>query len=531
LVRLAALLAVAGLAGAACAPATNPPDVPLQQGGAIQVSVVDSLYDAGRSASVRLDQSGAPAVSYLLYQPVLTKGQIPPAVKPGDPQPPAVILATLAKGIWTRTSVTPQKTNPAEGDAPEIANANGQAVAGVTTSLAIDAQGKHHVAWATPKGLFYSTDAGGSFGAPDRVAGSPSFTGSVAVAADGTVWISFYSTGALKVAHGRAGAWTVDTVQPNSGPAAAPATVTAIAVGGNGDPVVAFGDHGTTGVARRAGGKWTIEKVPGAGGYGASLALDKSANPDVAYYDAAGGVHLAQSKAGAWKVDDLGSSPGKGGTSDPRWSTGLALDDKGVHYVTWADTAAGRIVAAADRNGTFGVRPVQGSQGGTNPSIAVSADGQKQAVAWFDSVNANLEVATSSEGSLALAFPLPTLQQPTGSPQPTSSGGPPACQPSGTTLKVTAKNTAFDTNCLAAPAEKAFTVDFDNQDAGTPHNFEIYTDSSTTKRLGGATSAGDFITGPATTSYKVDALPAGTYYFQCDIHPTQMFGTFVVAKG
>src|SRR5439155_336219 len=264
LVRLAALLAVAGLAGAACAPATNPPDVPLQQGGAIQVSVVDSLYDAGRSASVRLDQSGAPAVSYLLYQPVLTKGQIPPAVKPGDPQPPAVILATLAKGIWTRTSVTPQKTNPAEGDAPEIANANGQAV----------------------------------------------------------------------------------------------------------------GDHGTTGVARRAGGKWTIEKVPGAGGYGASLALDKSANPDVAYYDAAGGVHLAQSKAGAWKVDDLGSSPGKGGTSDPRWSTGLALDDKGVHYVTWADTAAGRIVAAADRNGTFGVRPVQGSQGGTNPSIAVSADGQ-----------------------------------------------------------------------------------------------------------------------------------------------------------
>ena len=63
-----------------------------------------------------------------------------------------------------------------------------------------------------------------------------------------------------------------------------------------------------------------------------------------------------------------------------------------------------------------------------------------------------------------------------------------------------------------------------------PHNVEIFTDSSATTRLGGATGPGDTVTGPGSTTYKVNALPAGTYFFRCDIHPTQMTGTFVVAK-
>lgn len=99
-----------------------------------------------------------------------------------------------------------------------------------------------------------------------------------------------------------------------------------------------------------------------------------------------------------------------------------------------------------------------------------------------------------------------------------------SCSPSGTSLKISAKNIKFDKSCLAAPAGKAFTITFDNKDSGVPHNVDIFTNSSATKSL----FKGSTITGPKTTTYKVPALKAGTYYFRCDIHPTQMNGTFVV---
>jgi plastocyanin len=53
----------------------------------------------------------------------------------------------------------------------------------------------------------------------------------------------------------------------------------------------------------------------------------------------------------------------------------------------------------------------------------------------------------------------------------------------------------------------------------------IYTDSSATAAL----FTGEMVTGPGTVTYEVDALEPGTYFFRCDVHPTTMTGTFVVA--
>jgi plastocyanin len=114
-------------------------------------------------------------------------------------------------------------------------------------------------------------------------------------------------------------------------------------------------------------------------------------------------------------------------------------------------------------------------------------------------------------------------------PQSPASPPPPACSPSGTTLQIAAQAIAFDKACLAAPANTAFSLVFDNQAAGIPHNVEIFSDPSATKRLGGATDASDFVTGPKQVTYKVSAIPAGEYFFRCDLHPAQMHGTFVVA--
>jgi plastocyanin len=105
------------------------------------------------------------------------------------------------------------------------------------------------------------------------------------------------------------------------------------------------------------------------------------------------------------------------------------------------------------------------------------------------------------------------------SPSPSGSG---PCTPHSTRLKVVARNIAFDPDCLAAPANEAFTIVLDNEDAGIAHNVSIY------RGDGGSAFHGAIVSGVATTTYHVAPLPPGTYSFRCDVHPAQMTGTFVV---
>jgi plastocyanin len=111
----------------------------------------------------------------------------------------------------------------------------------------------------------------------------------------------------------------------------------------------------------------------------------------------------------------------------------------------------------------------------------------------------------------------------------TPSSTPTVSSPVGTgnsvTIGLTAKNIAFDKSTITVPAGAQVTINFDNQDSGIPHNFALYTDSSAKTSI----FVGGKITGPKTTTYTFTA-PAtpGNYFFRCDVHPTQMKGTFVV---
>jgi cytochrome c oxidase subunit II len=90
-------------------------------------------------------------------------------------------------------------------------------------------------------------------------------------------------------------------------------------------------------------------------------------------------------------------------------------------------------------------------------------------------------------------------------------------------ITVVAKSIRFDTSCIEVPAGGTTQLVFDNKDtAGTPHNIEIFTDRSAISRLAGATSPSDCITAPGTATYQISGLQPGTYFFRCDIHPTQM---------
>jgi plastocyanin len=109
-----------------------------------------------------------------------------------------------------------------------------------------------------------------------------------------------------------------------------------------------------------------------------------------------------------------------------------------------------------------------------------------------------------------------------------AAGKPPStCSPSGTALAITAYDNKFDKDCLAAPPGQAFTIDFDNQDKGLPHNVSIYDKDHGDKAL----YTGEITYGPKKTTYSIPAIPAGKYEFRCDPHADFMFGTFIVGSG
>jgi len=124
--------------------------------------------------------------------------------------------------------------------------------------------------------------------------------------------------------------------------------------------------------------------------------------------------------------------------------------------------------------------------------------------------------------SAAPAASAPATSTAPAASEPASAAPPPSIPvANGATLHIAAQNIEFDTNHLDAPADQAFTLEFDNNDPGIPHNVEIK-DASGASRF-----KGQIITGPMKVLYQIPALGAGNYMFTCDVHPN-MTGTLTV---
>src|SRR5215831_8000895 len=101
-----------------------------------------------------------------------------------------------------------------------------------------------------------------------------------------------------------------------------------------------------------------------------------------------------------------------------------------------------------------------------------------------------------------------------------------SCTPTGSSITLTAQHIQWDKSCIAAVAGQPIKVTIINKDAGIAHNFAIWVSSALKKRLFQTGNQ----SGPATKTYTVPPLPAGKYYFQCDVHGPAMSGTLIVGK-
>lgn len=130
---------------------------------------------------------------------------------------------------------------------------------------------------------------------------------------------------------------------------------------------------------------------------------------------------------------------------------------------------------------------------------------------------------TVTAGSQATTAPVTTAPATTAPPATTATqtgGGGQTVQ-----MTLTAQNIAFDKTTLTAPAGSTVVMTFVNMDAGVPHNFALYTDS--TANLATRFFAGNFVTGVMTVTYTFTApSKPGTYFFRCDVHPI-MSGSFI----
>jgi plastocyanin len=151
-------------------------------------------------------------------------------------------------------------------------------------------------------------------------------------------------------------------------------------------------------------------------------------------------------------------------------------------------------------------------------AVALAACSSSAGAGWTFAPEPSVTPAPSASGSAAPSATAAPSASGSTAPSGSASAAPSG---SGTAITVKAANIAFDVSALTAPAGQPFTINFDNQDAGIPHNIEILNAN------GGSVFKGDLVTGVATATYNVTPLAAGAYKFMCDVHPT-MTGTLTV---
>ena len=514
------------------------PELDLGSGQGFIPQSADFLDNVGLGSSVVVSADGVPYVSYFGFPQVLKKDQLAPVRPPGAPFLPGVLVTNVADGIWNRGAVAMVKDAPSGLHVPfgpqtlgalstlSQTSANG-------TDIALDGDGGLHVVWTGDDGVWY---ADGDPFAAERIFRSeyplsqagPLGWPAVALSDVGVPWVAFTTDigegQQVMVATPGANGWDVAEIVQTALCAGCPQPKrTEIAVTDDG-PVVAYADNSAGAVMaawRASDGSWTTEQLEsGVTGDGISMAVAGDGSVWVAYYTGDGAVHAAGSsgQGTGWRVSEAASS----GPVTTGQTTGIAATDSGV-YVAYKDASARRVALVLGDGSAFESVSVTGTAAGSYPSLGATPDGSSVYLAWYDTVKQDLLLGFLGDTSDA-AFARPSPAQ-TPSVKPVGA----QCDPDGTTdFTITAgpgaQGAGFEETCIAVVVGQDFTVTFDNQDAGVGHNLSAHDEAGDPLFRTGEITAGPVTQGPEDAG----PLDEGTYFFQCDAHPTTMTGVILV---
>jgi len=537
--RLLLVVAALALLATACVSTTTPP-VDYGQGQRFVPFVADSQDDVGQGSSIALTSNNEPYISYFGFPGELAEGEIAVPRPFGGPAVPFVGLATASsEGLWQRGAVQMQKPiqsqsgvnipfGPVIEDKLDLTpqNTNG-------TSVVVASDGTVHVAWTVGGAVYRASTKLGGTSTVEKVFDSgqtvsqagPVGRPGIALDDNGDPWVAFTAetSGGREVHVVRpSGSKVVDDVVAtlaNCNGCGSPQPTGIGLVGGKPLVVYVDGAAGTIGSATFGVGGWetaTANLNRGQPPRGLSFTTDGKG----AYAAFYGGdsVQLATLSGGSWEATKVADATAPTGPSSGNLAatTAVAVDEQGTVYVAWLDEDGLRL-----SSGTDSFTPVDighTTQNAAGPSLASSGSGV--ALSWYDTDQQNLMAGFLGDlQGLVVAQPSPSL---TLSQAPPAAGE--ACGKGGeVVLDIIAKGIAFDPTCLVA-APGSFTINFDNQDAGIPHNLDVL-DQQGNESLG----ATEIAPGPVQQTLNLK-LDAGTYPFVCDVHPT-MTGELVVQDG
>lgn len=557
--RLPIILCVLALAAAGCG---SIPEGEVVGGEGVRFVpfVAEFLDDAGRGNAVAVDAEGVPYTSYWIFPAELEEGEIPvgrpigaPYITTDDPEPKdgaAIGVASLsAEGVWTRGAAAQVRETPTGVSIP-YGPAFEQGLVGATaentngTDIAIDGEGGKHVVWTGQNGIYY---AGGTdsfsveqvfdYGFGLRRAG-PLGRASIAVDEEGDPLVAYTVTARgqeVRVATRSGDVWTTETVASiprcTGCPPPMPTRVGMTSAG----PTVAWVDTaaGAVNVSSLQGDEWVATEVAGGvSGQGLDMAVDGEGTAILTFFDDDGGVQLARQDGVGWSLVKIADAqPGEPeGVGNLAPTTSIAVEDQGAMVAAW-DDADGVVLATSDDGETFTPLETLDTIGGRAPSVGMSPDGANVYAAWYDVEGANLRFGVQGElAELAVAAPSPTVDPADVAP-PVDGGNGGECGADGELLldvEAQAGN-VFSTNCLVGPAGEEFSINYANVDeTGTPHNIHVLVQEG-----GESVVMTDLLPAPVEEEVPVGPVDGGepAYYFQCDAHPTTMFGQLAFVAG